>query len=66
MYILPASGASDAPSQYAIRLLIKVRLSTLEKSWWEYIPDVIAQVEEEEYGEGEVLMTVFLLLVVSR
>ena len=60
MYVLPVSESSNAPSKYATFPLIVTRLATLEKSWWEYIPDVIAQAEEEEdkYGEGEVVMVV--------
>ena len=39
MYILPASGSSDAPSRYTTRPAIEARLAQLEKSWREYIPE---------------------------
>ena len=69
MFVLPLTGSSDAPSQYTTRPMIEERLTRLEKSWWEYIPDVVAveinnnednievdalAVEVDE--EGEILM----------
>ena len=42
MFVLPLTGATEAPSQYQTRPMIEERLNRLEKSWWEYIPDVIA------------------------
>ena len=69
MFVLPLTGATEAPSQYSTRPMIEERLNRLEKSWWEYIPDVIAMeindhednievdalaVEVDE--EGEILM----------
>ena len=38
MFILPASGSNDAPSQFSKKKKIEERLSKLDKQWWEYIP----------------------------
>ena len=69
MFVLPLSGATEALSQYTTRPWIEERLAQLEKSWWEYIPDVIAvEINENEDDievdalavevdeEGEILM----------
>ena len=39
MYVLPASGLSDAPSRYTTKPAIEAELAQLEKSWWEYISE---------------------------
>ena len=69
MFVLLLTGATEAPSQYTTRPMIEERLARLEKSWWEYIPDVIAvEINEDEDDsedaalavevdeEGEILM----------
>ena len=38
MFVLPASGSNDAPSQFSTKKKIEERLSKLDKQWWEYIP----------------------------
>ena len=37
MYVLPAAGCTEAPSQYSTRPL--TRLAQLDKHWYEFIPD---------------------------
>ena len=55
MFVLPISGSDEAPLQYATRPHIEERLARLEKSWWEYIPDVLAmEINEEEGDDDEV------------
>ena len=48
MYVLPISGSVDPPSRYSTRPAIEERLGTLEKSWWEYIPEVIIEDTQED------------------
>ena len=53
MFVLPLTGATEAPSQYTTRPLIEERLARLEKGWWEYIPDVIAVEINEDEDDSE-------------
>ena len=59
MFVLPLTGATEAPSQYTTRPMIEERLARLEKSWWEYIPDVIAvEINEDEDDTEDVALAV--------
>ena len=52
MYVLPASGLSDAPSRYTTRPAIEAKLAQLEKTWWKYIPESDIVIEADEVTEG--------------
>ena len=53
MYVIPAAGCTEAPSQYSTRTLINTRLAQLYKHWSEFIPDM--HKEQGEYFQYEVL-----------
>ena len=39
MFVIPASGSTEAPSLFNTRHKMMERLSLLEKDWWEYLPE---------------------------
>ena len=53
MYVLPATGYTEAPSQYSARKLINKRLAQLDNNWYEFIP--YTQKEQGEDFQAEFL-----------